>query len=121
MKKIIEEHTSTKAYHNRLDNKKSVVNAEQVPIDDSEEKGNTKVTDSEEEPDDKRSSKGAIATQCTSQSQFLSTEEHVRTPARKQLQDKPGDNSTRTKPRQLKMTSCDCSENYVQIRLGFFT
>ena len=42
-----------------------------VPIDDLKEKGNTEVTDSEEETDDEGSSKGA--------------EERVRTPARKQL------------------------------------
>ena len=41
-----------------------------VRIGDWKEKGNTEVTDSEEETDDKGSSKEAIATQSTSQSQF---------------------------------------------------
>ena len=40
-----------------------------VPIDYLEGKGNTEVTDSEEEIDDKGYSKWAIATQSTSESQ----------------------------------------------------
>ena len=55
------------------------------PIDDLEDKGNNEITDSEEETDDEGFSKGTIATQSTSQSQFLATEERARTPARKQL------------------------------------
>ena len=42
-----------------------------VPIDDLEEKGNTEVTDSEEETGDECSSKGAIGTQSTSQPHIL--------------------------------------------------
>ena len=51
----------------------------QVPLDDLEEKGNTEVMDTEEETDDECSNKGAIATQST-KSQFLATEEHIRSP-----------------------------------------
>ena len=79
----------------------------QVAIDDLEEKGNTEVKESEEETDDEGSSKGAIATQSTSQSQFLATEENVRTPSRKNYETSQ-EIIQQGLSQGSQMTSCDC-------------